>query len=71
VCLAGSIFAAIRLGQRDHRVVADGPYRYVRHPSYSGLGLVSPGLGGFSEGRVGLGQLGDRLELGQLGRLTH
>jgi protein-S-isoprenylcysteine O-methyltransferase len=22
---------------RDHRVVDDGPYRYVRHPSYSGL----------------------------------
>lgn len=90
VCLGGSIFAAIRLGQADvvpwpggrvwpvvaglalvvvgvglrawsiatlgrffqyrieiqadHRVVADGPYRYVRHPSYSGLALVLVGL---------------------------
>ncbi|MEY2604079.1 MAG: hypothetical protein QOH31_1870 [Verrucomicrobiota bacterium] len=26
--------------QRDHRVVQDGPYRFVRHPSYSG-GLIA------------------------------
>ena len=29
----------------DHRVVDDGPYRLVRHPSYTGLLLESAGLG--------------------------
>jgi protein-S-isoprenylcysteine O-methyltransferase Ste14 len=31
--------------QADHRVVSDGPYRYVRHPSYGGLALVLIGIG--------------------------
>ena len=90
LCVAGSIFAAIRLGrdgpapwpggrlwpviagivliavgvalrawsiaalgrffqyhievQAEHRVVADGPYRYVRHPSYSGFLLALLGI---------------------------
>ncbi len=30
--------------QPGHRVVADGPYRYVRHPSYSGIVLVLAGI---------------------------
>jgi protein-S-isoprenylcysteine O-methyltransferase Ste14 len=32
--------------QTEHRVVAEGPYRYVRHPSYSGIafGLVGVAL---------------------------
>lgn len=29
----------------DHRVIDTGPYRYVRHPSYSGSLLVFAGLG--------------------------
>jgi protein-S-isoprenylcysteine O-methyltransferase len=29
----------------DHRVVDDGPYRFVRHPSYSGLLLEYAGIG--------------------------
>ena len=29
----------------DHRVVDTGPYRYVRHPSYTGLLLQLAGLG--------------------------
>jgi protein-S-isoprenylcysteine O-methyltransferase Ste14 len=28
---------------RDHRVVEDGPYRYVRHPMYVGINLMFPG----------------------------
>jgi len=28
-----------------HRVVTDGPYRFVRHPSYTGLILVMAGFG--------------------------
>ena len=30
--------------QPGHRVVSDGPYRYVRHPSYSGIALVLIGI---------------------------
>jgi protein-S-isoprenylcysteine O-methyltransferase Ste14 len=30
--------------QAGHRVVTAGPYRYVRHPSYSGIALVLAGL---------------------------
>lgn len=30
--------------QPGHRVVSDGPYRYVRHPSYSGIALVLAGI---------------------------
>ena len=29
----------------DHRVVDDGPYTYVRHPSYSGVFIAFIGLG--------------------------
>jgi protein-S-isoprenylcysteine O-methyltransferase Ste14 len=31
--------------QPGHRVVTDGPYRYVRHPSYTGIALVLAGIG--------------------------
>jgi protein-S-isoprenylcysteine O-methyltransferase Ste14 len=30
--------------QPGHRVVTGGPYRYVRHPSYSGLALILVGF---------------------------
>ena len=30
---------------RDHKLIADGPYRYVRHPAYSGGLLAFLGLG--------------------------
>ena len=30
---------------KDHRVIDTGPYRFVRHPSYSGLLLQFAGLG--------------------------
>jgi protein-S-isoprenylcysteine O-methyltransferase Ste14 len=30
--------------QPGHRVVSGGPYRYVRHPSYTGIALVLAGL---------------------------
>ena len=30
--------------QPGHRVVTDGPYRYLRHPSYSGIALVLAGI---------------------------
>ena len=30
--------------QADHQIVITGPYRYVRHPSYTGLALVLSGM---------------------------
>jgi protein-S-isoprenylcysteine O-methyltransferase Ste14 len=30
--------------QPGHRVVTSGPYRYVRHPSYTGLALILAGI---------------------------
>jgi protein-S-isoprenylcysteine O-methyltransferase Ste14 len=30
--------------QPGHRVVTNGPYRYVRHPSYTGIALVLIGI---------------------------
>ncbi len=30
--------------QSGHRVVTSGPYRYVRHPSYTGIALVVTGI---------------------------
>jgi len=30
--------------QPEHRVVTGGPYRYVRHPSYSGIAFVLAGI---------------------------
>ena len=30
--------------QPGHRVVTGGPYRYVRHPSYTGIALVLAGI---------------------------
>lgn len=30
--------------QAGHQVVAGGPYRYVRHPSYTGIALVLAGI---------------------------
>lgn len=31
--------------QPGHQVVTNGPYRYVRHPSYTGIALVLVGIG--------------------------
>jgi protein-S-isoprenylcysteine O-methyltransferase Ste14 len=37
-----------------HRLVTDGPYRLVRHPSYTGLLLIFLGLGIHSNHMVGI-----------------
>ena len=31
--------------QKNQKVVDDGPYRYIRHPSYLGLFLIAVGIG--------------------------
>lgn len=51
--LATRVWAIVSLGrffqyqieiQSGHRVVTRGPYRYVRHPSYTGMALVMLGF---------------------------
>lgn len=41
----GGQFRAIVVIQRDHRLVTTGPYRYVRHPSYTGALVAALGFG--------------------------
>jgi protein-S-isoprenylcysteine O-methyltransferase Ste14 len=41
----GRFFRRIVVIQEGHRVVTEGPYRYVRHPSYSGALLSMLGIG--------------------------
>jgi protein-S-isoprenylcysteine O-methyltransferase Ste14 len=41
----GRFFQFTVVVQADHRVVDSGPYRLVRHPSYTGLLMASLGLG--------------------------
>lgn len=47
VMVLGRYFTVNVTALKDHRVVDSGPYRYVRHPSYSGLLLAFLGLGLF------------------------
>lgn len=41
----GGLFRAVVVIQRDHRLVTTGPYRYLRHPSYTGALLAAIGFG--------------------------
>lgn len=41
----GRFFKRIVLIQDDHRVIKDGPYRFVRHPSYAAVFLTQFGIG--------------------------
>ena len=41
----GRFFKFTVVVQADHRVVDTGPYRLIRHPSYTGLLMVELGLG--------------------------
>jgi protein-S-isoprenylcysteine O-methyltransferase len=41
----GHLFNAAVVIQRGHRLVTSGPYRFVRHPSYTGAVIAAVGLG--------------------------
>lgn len=41
----GRFFRLVVLVQNGHRVIEDGPYRAVRHPSYTGVILICLGAG--------------------------
>jgi protein-S-isoprenylcysteine O-methyltransferase Ste14 len=41
----GGLFRAVVMIQPDHRLVTTGPYRYLRHPSYTGALVAALGFG--------------------------
>jgi protein-S-isoprenylcysteine O-methyltransferase Ste14 len=41
----GKFFTATVQIRKDHQLVQDGPYRYIRHPSYLGLLILALGNG--------------------------
>jgi protein-S-isoprenylcysteine O-methyltransferase len=45
VFVLGRFFTVNVVVMEDHRVIETGPYRFVRHPSYTGLLLAFTGLG--------------------------
>jgi protein-S-isoprenylcysteine O-methyltransferase Ste14 len=53
----GGLFKLVVVIQRDHRVVDRGPYRWVRHPSYTGAILGCAGIGLAEGDWVSLGAL--------------
>lgn len=44
IATLGRLFQYWITVQAGHRVITDGPYRYVRHPSYTGMGLMLIGM---------------------------
>jgi len=53
----GSLFTVNVAIASDHKVFDSGPYRYVRHPSYTGLLLAFLGLGVFLNSWLGIASL--------------
>lgn len=41
----GQYFRTIVMIQTNHQVIQDGPYRFIRHPSYAGTVLTAVGVG--------------------------
>jgi protein-S-isoprenylcysteine O-methyltransferase Ste14 len=40
----GNLFTFVVMIRKEHRVITDGSYRYVRHPSYTGLIVATLGF---------------------------
>jgi protein-S-isoprenylcysteine O-methyltransferase len=53
----GSLFTVNVAIASNHKVFDSGPYRYVRHPSYTGLLLAFLGLGVFLNSWLGIASL--------------
>lgn len=45
ICYLGPLFTVNVAIASDHRLIDTGPYRYIRHPSYTGALLAFLGLG--------------------------
>ncbi len=55
VATLGRFFQLMVVIQDDHRVINDGPYRYVRHPAYLGSIIYAAGIGLVASDWVSLG----------------
>jgi protein-S-isoprenylcysteine O-methyltransferase Ste14 len=45
IAFLGKFFTATIQIKKDHQLIQTGPYRYIRHPSYLGILILSLGLG--------------------------
>ena len=45
ISVLGKFFTATVQIQKDHELIKAGPYRYIRHPSYMGILIITLGLG--------------------------
>jgi protein-S-isoprenylcysteine O-methyltransferase Ste14 len=45
ISVLGKYFTASVQIQKDHELIKAGPYRYIRHPSYLGILILTVGLG--------------------------
>ncbi|MCX6006526.1 MAG: isoprenylcysteine carboxylmethyltransferase family protein [Chloroflexi bacterium] len=45
ISVLGKFFTATVQIKKDHELIKAGPYRYIRHPSYLGILIISLGLG--------------------------
>ena len=45
MAILGKFFSAVVGIQKDQQVIEKGPYKYVRHPSYTGALIIFIGLG--------------------------
>ncbi len=54
IAILGRFFTVDVAIHENHAVVEDGPYRYVRHPSYTGVLIAFLGLGVYFGNYVGL-----------------
>ena len=45
IATLGRFFTATVMIQPGQRIVTTGPYRFLRHPSYSGVLLIMAGMG--------------------------
>jgi protein-S-isoprenylcysteine O-methyltransferase len=45
ISVLGKFFTATIQIKKDHELIQTGPYRYIRHPSYLGILILSLGLG--------------------------
>ncbi len=69
IATLGRFFTVDVAIHQEHVLVSNGPYRYVRHPSYAGLLLAFAGLGVFFGTWIAVGALTVPITAAFLGRI--